>query len=92
MSHGVGRRSLAVVGGGVAGLTAAYVLARRNRVTLFEADSRVGGMRTLTCSMTGTARRSRWTPRFWCITIAHTRRGAACSTNWASPPAKPEHG
>jgi predicted NAD/FAD-binding protein len=44
MSHGAGgRRSIAVVGSGVAGLTAAYVLARRDRVTLFEADSRVGG-------------------------------------------------
>lgn len=36
-------RSIAVVGGGVAGLTAAYVLSGRNRVTLFEADSRLGG-------------------------------------------------
>jgi len=44
MSHGVGgRRSIAVVGSGVAGLTAAYVLARRDRVTLFEADGRIGG-------------------------------------------------
>src|ERR1700712_2738315 len=36
-------RSIAVVGSGVAGLTAAYVLSGRNRVTLFEADSRLGG-------------------------------------------------
>jgi uncharacterized protein len=36
-------RSVAVVGSGVAGLTAAYVLAGRDRVTLFEADDRVGG-------------------------------------------------
>jgi predicted NAD/FAD-binding protein len=44
MNHGVGgRRSIAVVGSGVAGLTAAYVLARHDRVTLFEADSRIGG-------------------------------------------------
>ncbi|WP_319431400.1 NAD(P)/FAD-dependent oxidoreductase [Mycobacterium sp. RTGN5] len=44
MRHGVvGRRSIAVVGSGVAGLTAAYVLAQRDRVTLFEADSRIGG-------------------------------------------------
>nr|WP_052112749.1 FAD-dependent oxidoreductase [Knoellia aerolata] len=33
----------AVVGSGVAGLTAAHVLARRHRVTLFEADTRLGG-------------------------------------------------
>ncbi|WP_445169304.1 NAD(P)/FAD-dependent oxidoreductase [Mycolicibacterium sp. Dal123E01] len=39
----VGRRSIAVVGSGVAGLTAAYVLARHDRVTLFEADGRFGG-------------------------------------------------
>lgn len=36
-------RAIAVVGSGVAGLTAAYVLSARNRVTLFEADSRLGG-------------------------------------------------
>lgn len=36
-------RSIAVVGSGVAGLTAAYVLSARNRVTLFEADTRLGG-------------------------------------------------
>ena len=36
-------RSIAVVGSGVAGLTASYVLSARNRVTLFEADGRLGG-------------------------------------------------
>lgn len=36
-------RSIAVIGSGVAGLTAAYVLSARNRVSLFEADSRIGG-------------------------------------------------
>ncbi|RDH75032.1 FAD-dependent oxidoreductase [Mycolicibacterium moriokaense] len=34
---------MAVIGSGVAGLTAAYVLSARDRVTLFEADSRIGG-------------------------------------------------
>src|SRR5689334_19694773 len=33
----------AVVGSGVAGLTAAYLLQRRYEVTLFEADDRLGG-------------------------------------------------
>ncbi len=37
------RRRVAVVGGGVAGLTAAYVLRRAREVTLYEADDRLGG-------------------------------------------------
>jgi predicted NAD/FAD-binding protein len=36
-------RSVAVIGSGVAGLTAACVLAGRDRVTLYEADVRLGG-------------------------------------------------
>ncbi len=36
-------RTVAVVGSGVAGLTAAYVLGRSRKVTLFEADDRFGG-------------------------------------------------
>ncbi|BCO37912.1 tRNA 5-methylaminomethyl-2-thiouridine biosynthesis bifunctional protein MnmC [Mycobacterium heckeshornense] len=32
-----------MIGSGVAGLTAAYVLSRRDRVTLYEADARLGG-------------------------------------------------
>ncbi|MGN7131951.1 NAD(P)/FAD-dependent oxidoreductase [Rhodococcoides corynebacterioides] len=44
MLHGSGTpRSIAVVGSGVAGLTAAYVLSRTERVTVFEADARLGG-------------------------------------------------
>ncbi len=37
------RRTIAVIGSGVAGLTAAHELAKRNHVTLFEADPRLGG-------------------------------------------------
>lgn len=37
------RRSIAVIGSGVAGLVAAHELAKRNDVTLFEADPRLGG-------------------------------------------------
>ncbi|MFJ5860240.1 NAD(P)/FAD-dependent oxidoreductase [Pseudarthrobacter sp. NPDC092439] len=40
---GSGRRRVAVVGSGVAGLTAAYVLSRHDDVTVFEADARLGG-------------------------------------------------
>jgi predicted NAD/FAD-binding protein len=36
-------RRIAVVGAGVAGLTAAYVLSKTARVTLYEADGRLGG-------------------------------------------------
>lgn len=36
-------RRVAVVGSGVAGLTAAYVLNQQDHVTLFEADARLGG-------------------------------------------------
>ena len=40
----LGRRpSVAVVGAGISGLTAAYLLARRHNVILFEADKRLGG-------------------------------------------------
>ena len=42
VQHGF-RRSIAVIGSGVAGLTAAYVLSGRDRVTLYEADVRLGG-------------------------------------------------
>ena len=37
------RPSVAVVGAGISGLTAAYLLARTHNVILFEADKRLGG-------------------------------------------------
>jgi predicted NAD/FAD-binding protein len=36
-------RSVAVIGSGVAGLTAAYLLSGQDRVTLYESDTRLGG-------------------------------------------------
>ncbi|SON59092.1 hypothetical protein MSIMFI_00574 [Mycobacterium simulans] len=36
-------RSVAVIGSGVSGLTAAYLLSGRDRVTLYETDDRLGG-------------------------------------------------
>lgn len=43
MTRGTDRRSVAVVGAGVAGLTAAHLLQRTCDVTLFEAEDRLGG-------------------------------------------------
>jgi predicted NAD/FAD-binding protein len=34
-------RRIALIGGGISGLTAGYVLSRTDRVTLFEADRRL---------------------------------------------------
>jgi predicted NAD/FAD-binding protein len=42
-SRGAVRPSVGIVGSGISGLTAAYLLARTHDVTLFEADDRLGG-------------------------------------------------
>jgi predicted NAD/FAD-binding protein len=42
-STGSGRRRVAVVGSGISGLTASYVLQRSYDVSLYETDSRLGG-------------------------------------------------
>jgi predicted NAD/FAD-binding protein len=41
--HSARRPSVAVIGGGISGLTAGYLLQRTHQVTLFEADDRIGG-------------------------------------------------
>jgi predicted NAD/FAD-binding protein len=38
-----GRLDIAIVGSGISGLSAAWLLSRRHRVTLYEADDRIGG-------------------------------------------------
>lgn len=43
MTEGNVEKTIAVVGAGAAGLTAAWLLARRHRVTLFERETRLGG-------------------------------------------------
>ncbi|GAB2177427.1 NAD/FAD-binding protein [Dongia sp. agr-C8] len=40
---GSGGKRIAVIGSGISGLSAAWLLARRHRVTLYESDSRPGG-------------------------------------------------
>ena len=43
MVTAVARQSIAVVGSGISGLSAAWLLSRRHDVTLYEADARLGG-------------------------------------------------
>ena len=37
------KQKVAIIGGGIAGLTAAYLLCERHDITLFEKDGRLGG-------------------------------------------------
>ena len=39
----MGNQNIAVIGSGIAGLSAAWLLSKRNRVTIYEADNHIGG-------------------------------------------------
>ena len=54
-------RTIAVIGGGISGLAAGYVLSRSDRVTLFEADAALAATRTR-ISWDCPAPRFPWTP------------------------------
>ena len=41
--HIAGPKRIAVVGSGVSGLSASWLLSQRHQVTLYEADDRIGG-------------------------------------------------
>ncbi len=43
VSQGIRKMEVAVVGSGISGLSAAWLLSKSHRVTLYEADSRLGG-------------------------------------------------
>ena len=79
-------RRVAVIGSGVAGLTAAHVAARTAHVTLYEADGRLGGHAD-THDVDGAAT---WpsTPASSCTTSAPTRRCCGSSPRSASRPSR----
>lgn len=48
------RRKIAILGGGISGLAAAYLLADKHEITLFEAEPRIGGhARTVVAGLNG---------------------------------------
>lgn len=84
------RRRIAVVGGGVAGLTAAYVLQQGGcEVSLYEADDRLGGHAHTHDTTSGDGRVVRVDTGF----IVHNERTYPCcygsSTNSGWPPRTP---
>ncbi|MFE4612806.1 FAD-dependent oxidoreductase [Streptomyces niveus] len=85
MSGEDGRPRTAVVGGGVAGLTAAYVLRRTHEVTLYEAEPRLGGHAHTHDLASSDGRVHTSTPDSSSTTSARIRCCCGSSANWASP-------
>ena len=79
------RRRVAVIGAGVSGLTAAYVLQRDADVTLYEADDRLGGHAHTHDVSLGRRSASRSTPASSCTTGGRTRTSCGSSTSSAWP-------
>ena len=82
-------RRVAVIGSGVAGLTAAHVAAGSAHVTLYEADDRLGGHADTHLVDGADGRRSRSTPASSCTTSAPTRPCCGSSPSSASRPRTP---
>ena len=80
-------KNIAVIGAGISGLAAAYLLSRRHRVQLFEQER---APRRPHQHGRGRRRRTaawRSTPASWSTTTAPIRTWCGCSGNWAWPPA-----
>ena len=83
------RPTAAVVGAGVAGLTAAYLLQRTHDVTLFEADSRLGGHAHTHDIETPDGHVVPVDSGFIVHNRRPTRTCSGCSASSASPPSPP---
>jgi uncharacterized protein len=84
-----GRPQVAVIGAGVAGLTAAYLLQRAYHVTLYEAQDRLGG-HAHTHDVAGTGGRALALDSGFLVHNTRTYpTWSACSANWGSLPRKP---
>ncbi len=80
------RRNIAVIGSGVAGITAAYVLQTGADVTLYEAAHRLGGHADTHEVVDPTGRVLSIDTGFIVQTARPTPRCCASSTSWGSPP------
>lgn len=64
-------QKIAIIGGGISGMSAAWMLARYHDVTLFESAPKLGGhARTV---VAGKKLMSRWIPDLSCSTMRITR-------------------